>query len=240
MNSAITVRQLHAWTLTPAEAIAVQERLRRDVTVSELTTPVEWLAAVDTGFIDGGRTALAAAVLFHLPSMEAVEEHLAHAPVTFPYVPGLLSFRELPAVLAAAVQLSRRPDLILCDGQGIAHPRRLGIASHLGLLLDLPTIGVGKSRLVGRHKEPGPAKGNWTELCHHGERIGSVVRTRTGVKPLYISPGHRVSHEQAIDWVLRTTGRYRLPEPIRAADRLASRRGKSKPPPQAFRELPQA
>ena len=215
---------MHAWTRQPAEAIAIQQRLRHEPVVAPLSTPVRWLAAVDTGYADAGRIARAAAVLFELPALTPVEQQLAELPVEFPYVPGLLSFRELPAVVAALLRLSRRPDLILCDGQGIAHPRRLGIASHLGLLVDIATIGVGKSRLIGHHAEVGSCKGDWVPLLDKGERIGSVLRTRTGVKPLYISPGHRVDHEQAIDWTLATTTRYRLPEPIRLADRLASNR----------------
>ena len=137
-------------------------------------------------------------------------------------MPGLLSFRELPAVLDALSQLSVMPDIILCDGQGRAHPRRFGIACHLGVLLDLPTIGVGKTRLVGRHLEPGPERGDWTPLLDHEEEIGAVLRTRTGVKPLYISGGHRVCLRTAIELTLACLTRYRLPETTRAAHRLAS------------------
>lgn len=217
----------HAWTLTPAEAIALQKELRHRVSLQPLTATVRRLAAVDMGFADGGATARAAAVLFSWPELALIDSQLAYAPTPFPYIPGLLSFRELPVVLQALEQLPERPDLVLCDGQGIAHPRRLGIASHLGVVTDLPTIGVGKSRLTGRYEDPGPEPGDWSPLTDRGERIGSVLRTRRGVKPLFISPGHRVSHEQAIEWVLATLGRFRLPEPIRLADRLASARGGS-------------
>ncbi|HEY9147853.1 MAG TPA: deoxyribonuclease V, partial [Gammaproteobacteria bacterium] len=146
----------------------------------------------------------------------------AREPTRFPYVPGLLSFREVPAVLAALEQLSALPDLLLCDGQGIAPPRRLGIASHLGVLLDLPTIGVAKSRLVGEHAEPGEEKGAWQPLTDKGETLGCVLRSRSNVKPLYISPGHRVSVESARHWVMACLTRYRLPETTRWAHRLAS------------------
>jgi len=158
------------------------------------------------------------------PGLEIVERSVTRVPTTFPYVPGLLSFRELPAVLAAFGKLAQIPDLLLCDGQGIAHPRRLGIASHLGLWLDLPAIGVGKSKLVGSYHEPGPTKGDSSPLLDDDEIIGAVLRSRDRVRPLFVSPGHRVSIATATHWALATTTRYRLPEPVRAADRLASRR----------------
>jgi deoxyribonuclease V len=147
---------------------------------------------------------------------------VARLPTRFPYVPGLLSFRELPVVLDALARLAVIPDVILCDGQGRAHPRRFGIACHLGVLLDLPTVGVGKTRLVGRHAEPGPDKGDWAPLLDDGEVIGAVLRTRAGVKPLYISVGHRISLDSAITLTLACLTRYRLPETTRAAHRLAS------------------
>jgi deoxyribonuclease V len=139
----------------------------------------------------------------------------------FPYVPGYLSFREIPAVLAVLERLSVRPDLVLCDGQGIAHPRRFGLASHIGVLTGLPTVGVAKSRLVGTHGEPGRERGDWVPLMDKDEIIGAVLRTRAGVKPIYVSIGHRVALETAIAFVLACTTRYRLPETTRAADRLS-------------------
>jgi deoxyribonuclease V len=142
--------------------------------------------------------------------------------VRFPYVPGYLSFREIPVVLAALARLRQQPDLILCDGQGIAHPRRVGIASHLGVLTGTPTIGVAKSRLIGEHEEPRAVRGVWSALRDGEELIGAVLRTRVGTKPLYVSIGHRVSLETAIEFVLACTTRYRLPETTRAAHRLAS------------------
>lgn len=217
-------RAPHGWDVTAEAAVAIQKSLRDQLRIEPLQAEVRRLAAVDTGFTDEGATARAAVALFDHPGLECVETRLAYRPVEFPYVPGLLSFREIPVVLEALNALSVTPDLLICDGQGIAHPRRLGIAAHLGLITDLPSIGVGKSRLVGTYEEPGQQKGDWTPLMHRGERIGSVLRTRPGVKPLFISPGHRCDHQDAIDWVLRLTPRYRLPEPIRVADRLASNR----------------
>jgi deoxyribonuclease V len=164
----------------------------------------------------------AAVAVLRYPELDVLETAIARRPTTFPYVPGLLSFRELPAVLEALEQLREPPDLLLCDGQGIAHPRRLGIASHLGLLVDLPSIGVAKTRLCGMHEEPLNQRGAWTPLWAEGEIIGAVLRTRPGVKPLYISPGHRISLDTAIQLVMACCTRYRLPETTRHAHRLAS------------------
>jgi deoxyribonuclease V len=215
---------LHDWDLSPAEAIRLQARLAGGVIVADRFGPVRRVAGVDVGFEQGGAVTRAAVVVLEFPALRIVDSVLARAPTRFPYVPGLLSFRELPAVLDAFAQLETAPDLVLCDGQGIAHPRRLGIASHLGLWLDLPTIGVAKSRLVGTHGEVPAEKGGWCPLLHREERIGAVLRTRAGVSPLYISPGHGVTLETAIDYVLACTTRYRLPETTRAAHRLASQR----------------
>lgn len=180
------------------------------------------MAGVDVGFRDGGRLARAAVAVLSFPDLTPLEQALAHCPTCFPYIPGLLSFREVPAVLEALSGLRQLPDLILCDGQGLAHPRRFGIACHLGVLLDLPTIGVAKSRLIGHHEPLPPEKGAWVPLYDGDECVGAVVRTRAGVRPLYVSIGHRVSLASAIDYVLRCTTRYRLPETTRAAHRLAS------------------
>lgn len=212
------------WPSDPAQARALQTRLAESVRLTPGPDAVELIAGVDSGFTEGGRRARAAAVVLRWPGLELLEQAVAERPTPMPYVPGLLSFRELPAVLDALGQLTATPGLVLCDGQGIAHPRRLGIAAHLGVLTGLATIGVGKSRLVGTHDEPGSEKGACKPLMDGTERIGSVLRTRTGVKPLWVSPGHRIDHADAARWVLACCRRYRLPEPIRAADRLASRR----------------
>lgn len=213
------------WPDTPAGARALQVKLARQVRLAPGPQRVERIAGVDSGFIDGGRTARAAVVVLGWPALEPLAAAVAERPTPMPYVPGLLSFRELPAVLDALERLAVTPDLVLCDGQGIAHPRRLGIAAHLGVLTGLPSIGVGKSRLTGTHEEPDAEKGSWVPLLDGGERIGTVLRSRTGVRPLWVSPGHQVDHDGAVAWVLACCRRYRLPEPIRAADRLASRRG---------------
>jgi deoxyribonuclease V len=212
----------HGWALSPAEARETQRRLAERVEREDCLGPVHTVAGVDVGFEAGGSITRAAVVVLDFPSLAPLEEVVARVPTTFPYVPGLLSFREGPAVLAAVAQLRQRPDLMLYDGQGIAHPRRLGIASHLGLLLDIPSIGVAKSRLIGRHEEPGDAKGAWAPLWDKEEMIGAVLRSRQGVAPLYVSIGHRVCLETALHWVLACTPRFRLPETTRRAHKLAS------------------
>ena len=220
---------LHSWDLTPAEGIALQKRLAGRVRVEPLAGEVRTIAGVDCAFAAGGREILAAAVLLDAESMETLASAHVRRPCTFPYVPGLLSFREAPAVLDAVGKLPRRPDLLMCDGQGRAHPRGVGLACHVGLWLDLPTIGVAKSRLCGEHREPGPNRGCRTQLKLAGEVIGAVLRTRTGVKPLYVSVGHRITLPEAIRWTLRCARGVRLPEPTRRADRFVARR-KASPP----------
>ncbi len=213
----------HPWHLSPGEAIALQRELAERVeTGDRLPDALHAVAGVDVGFEDAGQITRAAVAVLRFPDLAPLDHALGRRPTAFPYVPGLLSFRELPAVLEALRLLPALPDLILCDGQGRAHPRRFGIACHLGVLLDRPTVGVGKTRLIGSHAEPGPNKGDWTPLLDKGERIGAVLRTRPGVKPLYVSSGHRVSLETAIAMVLACTPRWRLPETTRAAHRLAS------------------
>ncbi|MFQ4137501.1 deoxyribonuclease V [Nodosilinea sp. PGN35] len=211
------------WPTTPAEAIALQQALAPQVVLQDrLPDPIRYVAGVDAGFEDEGQTTRAAVVVLSFPDLTPVDEVLVRRPTTFPYVPGLLSFREVPAVLEALAQLQTEPDVLLCDGQGIAHPRRLGIASHLGLLCDRPTVGVAKSRLVGTHAEVPPDKGTWVPLMDRGEQIGAVLRNRASTKPLYISPGHHTTLVTAIALVLQCTTKYRLPETTRYADRLAS------------------
>jgi deoxyribonuclease V len=212
----------HPWELSPKEAIAVQKQLREYVRVEDDYGDIHTVAGVDVGFEQNNTITRAAVAVLSFPSLELVTSVIARQPTRFPYVPGLLSFREIPTVLEALQQLDALPDLLLCDGQGIAHPRRLGIASHLGLLIDRPTIGVGKSRLLGAYEEPGSEKGRWSPLFDKEEEIGCVLRTRTDVKPLFISPGHRVGLASAREWVMQCLTRYRLPETTRWAHRLAS------------------
>lgn len=200
-----------------------KELARRVIDYDDLDRPPCLVAAVDAAFPDGGRTTRAAAVLVDFPSLAIVDEATCERPTELPYIPGLLSFRELPAVLEALGRLGRTPDVVLCDGQGIAHPRRFGIACHLGVETGLVTVGVAKSRLCGDHDEPGPRKGERTPLVDGNERIGMVVRSRDNVRPIYVSTGHRIGCDSAVELVLACTTRYRLPDPIRRADQLSAR-----------------
>lgn len=212
----------HPWEVTPAEARAIQQRLAGMVETGDRFGSIHTVAGIDVGFEQGNTITRAAVALLNYPQLELIEYAVARRPTTFPYVPGLLSFREVPAVLDALAMLRGRPDLVLCDGQGIAHPRRFGIAAHLGVLCDVPAIGVAKSRLVGSHGRVPDQRGAWVPLRDQGEIIGAVLRTRRGVKPLYISVGHRISLPSAVRVVLACTTRYRLPETTRWAHRLAS------------------
>ena len=178
----------HPWQLTPAEAAVLQHELRQRVERNDRLPAIRHVAGVDVGYEAGGRVTRAAVAVLAYPGLEPVETLVARCPTAFSYVPGLLAFRELPAMLAALARLNITPDLILCDGQGIAHPRRFGIASHLGVLLDVPTVGAAKTRLIGRHDEPRDVKGAWTPLLDGAETIGAVLRMRAGVKPIYMSP----------------------------------------------------
>lgn len=216
------ISQRHAWPLTVEEAIAIQEQLRGEVITSDQLEPVQYVAGVDMGFEAAGTISRAAVAVLSFPSLQLQESAIARRPTSFPYVPGFLSFREIPAVLDALEKISTIPDLILCDGQGIAHPRRFGIACHLGLIVNIPAIGVAKSLLIGKHEEVPEQRGSWQPLVNRGETIGAVLRTRTKTKPLYVSSGHRVSLPTAIEYVLRCTPKYRLPETTRIADKLAS------------------
>ena len=218
-----SVLELHAWNLSPKEARDVQARLRERVEHRDrLPQPVRHVAGIDVGYEEDGSVTRAAVAVLSFPELQLVGQSIARIPTRFPYVPGLLSFREAPAVLAALTQLETLPDLVLYDGQGIAHPRRFGIASHLGILLDLPTIGVAKTRLIGEHEDVPDERGAWEPLMDKGEMIGAVLRTRPKVAPLYVSIGHRISLETAIHWTPACTTRYRLPETTRHAHRLAS------------------
>jgi len=219
----------HAWDISPRKAIEIQNGLRARIRARPLAGPVRTVAGTDCAFLDGGRRIIAAAILCDAATMDVVHAATDVRPCTFPYVPGLLSFREAPAVMAAVAKLPRRPDLLMCDGQGLAHPRGLGLASHVGLLLDLPTIGVAKSRLCGEHRTPGASRGCRTQLRYHGRVVGAVVRTRTDVRPLFVSVGHRVALADAVRWTLRCCRGVRLPEPTRLADRYVSRSKLSAP-----------
>lgn len=212
----------HPWGLTPREAMALQRELAPRVVKEDRLGEVRCVAGVDVGYEEGGKLTRAAVAVLDFPALTVREEMVVRVPTRFPYVPGLLSFREIPAVLEAFAALESTPDLVLCDGQGYAHPRRFGLACHLGVLLDVPTIGAAKSRLLGEHPEVAPERGAWAPLTDQGELIGAVLRTRAGTRPLYVSVGHRISLDTAIRWTLACAPRYRLPETTRAAHRLAS------------------
>lgn len=209
------------WPTTIAEVKPLQERLAQQVLITPLRNKVTTIAGVDAAFV--GKEIIAAVTVFDYSSLALIEECHARLAIPFPYVPGYLSFREGPAFIAAIEKLSRRPDLFIIDGQGIAHPRRLGIASFLGVILQCPTIGCAKSRLVGEYEEPEPARGSWSLLVDHGETVGAVLRTRELVRPLFVSPGHLITLAEAVEIILHCAVKYRLPEPQRAADRLAGR-----------------
>ncbi len=213
---------MHPWDVSPKEAIEIQESLLDRVVLHDDFGEIKTVAGVDVGFEEDNTITRAAIAVLDLKTLELIESAVARRPTTFPYVPGLLSFREIPAVLQAMLELKQPPDLLLCDGQGIAHPRRFGIAAHLGLLTDIPAVGVAKSRLIGTHGDVPLEKGSSVPLMNKGEQIGCVLRTRTNVKPLFISPGHRVGMQSAVDFVMRCTTRYRLPETTRWAHKLAS------------------
>ncbi len=216
----MVVKELHEWDLKPKEVVAVQRQLSAAVEVAAIPEKVETVAGVDVGIKD--QMATAAVVVMSYPDLALREVQTARQKVDFLYVPGLLSFRECPVVVRAFAQIELTPDLVLVDGQGMAHPRRLGVASHLGLLIERPTVGCAKSRLCGRHQEPGEERGAQAVLEDRGEVIGAVVRTRIRVKPLYISVGHKIALEQAVRYVLACGGKYRLPEPTRLAHQAAA------------------
>jgi len=211
---------LNDWPTTVRDAKAVQETLARRVAQTPLGHEPGTVAGVDAAF-SGGNT-IAAATLFDYRTLTLLEQSHAVLETRFPYIPGYLSFREGPALLTAIAQLSAPPDLLIVDGQGIAHPRRIGIASFLGVLLGIPSIGCAKSRLTGVYAEPPQVRGAWSPLMDGGEIIGAVLRTREKVKPLFVSPGHLITLAEAVAVILRCADRYRLPEPQRAADSLAA------------------
>jgi deoxyribonuclease V len=220
---------MNNWPSTFEEAQALQQRLRSQIITHDDLGEVRSVAGVDAGYEADSSGAApdtvlarAAIVVLSYPALDPLDYAVARRPTTFPYVPGFLSFREVPAVIAALDELRMRPDLLICDGQGIAHPRRFGIACHIGLLPGIPSIGCAKSLLVGYHSPVPDERGAYVPLTHQREQVGVALRTRPGTKPLYISVGHRISLETAIGYVMSCTTRYRLPETTRAADGLAS------------------
>ena len=209
----------HIWPEDIQTARRIQIELSRRVTICPLRKRPSLIAGVDAAFC--GESVIAVASVFAYPSLIHRYDATSQEDVRFPYIPGLLSFREGQAFISAIKKLKPIPDVIIVDGQGIAHPLGIGIASHIGVLLGIPTIGCAKTRLVGEHVEPGPERGQWTPLIYKKERIGAVLRTRDGVKPVFVSPGNLIDLDSSIEIVLHSLTRYRLPEPIRRADRLS-------------------
>jgi deoxyribonuclease V len=217
-----TGRALHSWSVTPADAIRIQRELADRVIRRGSLPRARWVAGADAAFSSDGTECIAGVVLWDKNAEQVVEEHVVRRRVRFPYIPGLLSFREAPAVIAGLRRLRHEPDVIILDGQGYAHPRRFGLASHVGVQLNRPTIGCAKSPLIGQFEVPRQEKGSSTPLMDRGECIGAVLRTRTGVKPVFVSIGHRITLRSAVALVMACTVRFRLPEPTRLADRLVA------------------
>jgi len=215
----------HGWSLDAEQARKLQAKMAALV-VSEDRLPerIRTVAGVDAAYAGEGTDAFAAVAVIDVASNCLEELVAAEEPVRFPYVPGLLSFREIPVLAAALKKLSVRPDLLICDGQGIMHPRRFGLACHLGVIYDLPTIGCAKTHLVGSTHEPGFERGNFSSIVYNGETVGALLRTRNSVRPLYVSPGHRISLRTACDWTLMLCQRYRIPEPIRIAHQVVTKK----------------
>ncbi len=224
-------KQLHDWTLAPREAVELQKELRAEVRVTPLTRSIKTIAGADISFNKFSTTVYAGLVVLALPTLEVIEEVGVVSETAFPYVPGLLSFREAPSVLEAWAKLKTEPDAVMFDGHGLAHPRRIGIASHVGLIIERPTLGCAKSVLVGKYEEPEKTRGAWTEMLDKGETIGAALRTKTNVQPVFVSVGHLIDLASAIALTLQCDGGYRQPEPTRRAHHLvnALRRGEREP-----------
>ena len=216
------IRHLHVWDVSSQEAIQIQKELSSRLDLTELPSQIRRVAGADVSFSRKSGRIWAGVVVFSFPELSRIEEEWVQDKVSFPYIPGLLSFRELPVLLKALKRLKTDPELILCDGQGIAHPRGLGLASHLGLHVDMATIGCAKSRLVGEFSEVEEQKGSCAPLWYKEQMVGAVVRTRQGVKPLFISPGNRITLDESVKIVLECCGKYRMPEPTRQAHLLVS------------------
>lgn len=210
-------KPLHSWDLTPAQAVALQKELRNQLEFTPLATPPKTIAGADISFNKYSETVYAGIVVLSFPELEILEETGIVTTAKFPYVPGLLSFRESPALLEVWDKLTIKPDVLVMDGQGTAHPRRMGIACHIGLWLDVPTLGCAKSLLCGRFDEPGEKKGSTSPLMHYGELIGNVVRTKDKTQPVYVSPGNHITLEESVELMLACSNKYRIPEPTRRA-----------------------
>lgn len=217
------IKPLHAWNVSPREAREIQERIRPLVRLDGGPGRLQHIAGVDVSYVRRSGMQWAGVVVLSVPSLEPVEERWSCTPIAFPYVPGLLSFREIPALIDPLEALEIEPDVVFCDGQGIAHPKGLGLAAHLGVLINKPTVGCAKSRLVGEYAPVGETRGSASPLLYQGCTVGAVVRTRNGVNPMFISPGHGLDLDTAVRLVLQYGGPYRVPTPTRLADRLVGR-----------------
>ncbi len=218
------IAELHRWDLDYRAAVTLQNELaaRRQVCAADVDS-MQYVAGADVSYARGGREAMAAVVVVQLPELNAVETAVASAPLTFPYIPGLLSFREAPAVIEAFRTVRIRPDAAILDGHGLAHPRRFGLACHVGLWLDIPSVGCAKKKLIGEHEPVPVSAGGWKPLIHDGETVGCVLRTRDRVKPVFVSPGHRTDFATSTEIVRRCLRGYRLPEPTRLAHHEVTR-----------------
>lgn len=216
-------RAIHSWSVTPKQAVSIQRRLASLVKSNGRVRRLRLAAGADLAFSRDKKTCVAAVVVWDVSSQEVVEQHVAQRRVRFPYVPGLLSFREAPAIIACFRKMTTNPDVFLFDGQGYAHPRRFGLACHVGVMIDRPSIGCAKSILVGKGDEPDAIRGSVAPLYHRDECVAVAVRTRDRVKPIYVSVGHRISLTSAVDVTLACCTKYRLPEPTRLADELVGR-----------------
>jgi len=214
------MRKSHEWDLSCKEAIEIQRQLASQVRFTAMKKRPKIIAGLDCAFSKDGKWIFASAVVIDISDFSIIETAIASRKVDFPYIPGLLSFREAPVCIDAIEKLKTTPDIFIADGQGFAHPRRFGIACHIGVLVDKPTVGCAKSRLIGTFDEPGRLKGNYSQLLDEKEPIGAVLRTRTDVKPVYVSVGHKCTLEDAISIILECTTKYRLPESSRLAHQL--------------------
>ncbi|WP_330962009.1 deoxyribonuclease V [Photobacterium sp. 53610] len=210
----------HPWALSQEEALNLQQELADKVVPTNQLGEIKLVAGVDVAYQKDSNRLVAAVVTLNAKTLEIVETATAEDIERFPYIPGLFSFREIPPLIKAFAKLQHTPDLVVCDGQGLAHPRRFGLACHLGVIFDVPTIGCGKTRLLGEHQEPDTTRGASAPLIENDKVIGNVVRTQTNIKPIYVSIGHRISLETACEWILKLTNKYRLPETTRHADHL--------------------
>jgi deoxyribonuclease V len=211
------IKALHKWSVDTKKAKELQKKLQKKIQLKSFNKKIKTVAGCDVSFSRGSNIVYASIVILNYPGMEIIEEQFARDNATFPYIPGYLSFREIPVLIKAFKLIKRAPDIVLCDGQGLAHPRLFGLACHLGLMLDTPAIGCAKSHLVGEFKEPGHTKGNYSSIRYKGKKVGIVLRSRTNVKPIFISPGHKIDIKSSYRITMDCSGKYRIPVPTRLA-----------------------